>query len=42
MGLLMLAAAQGTTIDVTVNGTEAEALMSALDALIASRFGEER
>jgi len=42
MGLLMLAAAQGTTIDVTTNGPEAEALMAALDALVASRFGEER
>ena len=42
MGLLMLAAAQGTTIDVTVDGTDADALMSALDALIADRFGEER
>ena len=42
MGLLMLAAANGATIDVTTDGAEAEALMSALDALIASRFGEER
>ena len=42
MGLLMLAAANGATIDVTTEGAEAEALMSALDALIASRFGEER
>ena len=42
MGLLMLAAARGATIDVTVSGTDADALMSALDALIASRFGEDR
>ena len=42
MGLLMLAAAQGTTIDVTTGGPEAEALMSALDALVTDRFGEER
>jgi phosphocarrier protein len=42
MGLLMLAAARGATIDVTVSGTDADALMSALDALIAGRFGEER
>lgn len=41
MGLLMLAAAQGTTIDVTTGGREAEALMAALEALVASRFGEE-
>ncbi len=42
MGLLMLAAAQGATIDVTVDGAEADALMAALDALITGRFGEER
>ena len=42
MGLLMLAASQGTTIDVTADGPQAEALMSALDSLVASRFGEER
>jgi len=42
MGLLMLAASQGTTIDVTTGGTQAEALMAALDALVADRFGEER
>ncbi len=41
MGLLMLAAGQGTTIDVTVDGPQADALMSALDALLADRFGEE-
>ncbi len=40
MGLLMLAAAQGATIDVTTDGAEADTLMSALDALIANRFGE--
>ena len=42
MGLLMLAAVQGATIDVTVDGAEADALMAALDALITGRFGEER
>ena len=42
MGLLMLAASQGTTIDVSVDGPEADALMSALTALVADRFGEER
>ncbi len=42
MGLLMLAAAHGATIDVTVDGAEADALMSALDALISGRFGEDR
>jgi len=42
MGLLLLAAAQGTAIDVTTSGPEAEPLMAALDALVAERFGEER
>ena len=42
MGLLLLAAAIGTTIDVTVDGPEADALMSALDDLVANHFGEER
>jgi phosphocarrier protein HPr len=42
MGLLMLAATKGSAIDVTTTGPEAEALMEALDALIAGRFGEER
>jgi phosphocarrier protein HPr len=42
MGLLMLAASQGTTIDVSVDGPQADALMSALEALVAGRFGEER
>ena len=42
MGLLLLAAAKGAAIEVTVNGAEADALMAALDTLIASRFGEER
>ena len=40
MGLLMLAAAKGTTIDVTCSGPEADALMAALEALLAGRFGE--
>jgi phosphocarrier protein len=42
MGLLMLAASQGTTIDVTVDGPEADALLGALDSLVSDRFGEEK
>lgn len=42
MGLMMLAAAQGSAIKLTTTGTEADALMAALDALIADRFGEPR
>jgi phosphocarrier protein HPr len=41
MGLMMLAASPGARIRVTAEGTEAEQAMSALEALICSRFGEE-
>lgn len=41
MGLLMLAAAKGTTIDVQVAGPDAVALADAVAALIANRFGED-
>ncbi|RPE63240.1 phosphocarrier protein [Pacificibacter maritimus] len=40
MGLLMLAASKGTSIDVTTKGTDAAALADALEALIQDRFGE--
>ncbi len=40
MGLMMLAAARGTSIDVKVDGAEAVALAAALQALVADRFGE--
>ena len=41
MGLLMLAAAQGSEIEVETEGAEAEALMEALEALVAAKFGED-
>ncbi len=41
MGLLMLAASRGTTIEVTTSGEEAAVLADALDALVANRFGED-
>lgn len=41
MGLLMLAASRGTSIDVTTSGPEAEKLADALEALVAARFGED-
>ncbi|THD85272.1 HPr family phosphocarrier protein [Aliigemmobacter aestuarii] len=41
MGLLMLAASRGTSIDVRTTGAEAEKLAEALGALIANRFGED-
>lgn len=40
MGLLMLAASRGTTIEVETSGPDAEALADALQALVADRFGE--
>jgi phosphocarrier protein HPr len=41
MGLLMLAASRGTTIEVRTSGAEADRLADALEALVADRFGEE-
>ena len=41
MGLLMLAASKGSSIDVETTGADAEALAEALRALVADRFGEE-
>ena len=40
MGLMMLAAAPGTTIFVEASGPEAQAAIDALDALVTDRFGE--
>lgn len=40
MGLLMLAAGVGSTIEVETSGNEADALMSGLEALVADKFGE--
>ncbi len=40
MGLLMLAASKGKTIDVRAWGPDAEALADAVEALVADRFGE--
>lgn len=40
MGLLMLAASVGTTIEVETSGPEAAALADALAALVADKFGE--
>jgi phosphocarrier protein HPr len=40
MGLMMLAAAPGTTITVEATGQEAAEVIDALAALIDSRFGE--
>jgi phosphocarrier protein HPr len=41
MGLLTLAAAKGTTIDVAATGAQAQEVLDALTALLATRFGED-
>jgi phosphocarrier protein len=41
MGLLMLAATCGSSIDVAARGLEAGDALAALDSLIASKFGED-
>jgi len=40
MGLLMLAASRGTSINIRTEGADAEGVMDALAALIADKFGE--
>ncbi|MCC5978271.1 MAG: HPr family phosphocarrier protein [Salinarimonas sp.] len=40
MGLLTLAAARGTSIDVVAEGAQAREVLEALTALLAGRFGE--
>ena len=40
MGLLMLAASKGTTIDVETMGPDSDALAHALEMLVADKFGE--
>lgn len=41
MGLLMLAASKGTTIEVQTSGPQAEELAAAIEELVANRFGED-
>jgi len=41
MGLLMLAASIGTTIEVLTSGPDATALGDAIGQLVADKFGEE-
>ena len=42
MGLMMLAAGPGSSIDISAEGPDAKAAVDALSELIASRFDEER
>jgi phosphocarrier protein len=41
LGILLLAAAQGTTVVVRCSGSDEQEALQAVLALIASRFGEE-
>lgn len=41
MGVLMLAASKGTTINVVAKGDDAEEAMESLGKLIEDKFGEE-
>ena len=41
MGLMMLAASQGSTIHISATGEEGDAVLNALEKLIKDGFGEE-
>jgi phosphocarrier protein len=41
IGLMMLAAAQGTSIDVSASGPQAEEALSAIERLVDQKFNEE-
>lgn len=41
MGLMMLSAGPGTTIEVSAKGPEAEAAIAAITELVGNKFGEE-
>lgn len=41
MGLMMLAAAKGTTIHVKTSGKQAKEALAALEKLLDNKFGEE-
>ena len=41
MGVMMLAAAKGTEIELEASGDDATVALDALEGLIADRFGEE-
>ena len=41
MGLMMLAAAKGTTIDVKTSGNQAKEALQAISELVNNKFGED-
>lgn len=42
MGVMMLAAGRGTTIEISANGIDENQAIAKLEALIEDRFGEEQ
>ncbi|HLV02538.1 MAG TPA: HPr family phosphocarrier protein [Acidobacteriota bacterium] len=42
LGILLLAASQGTQLEVVVDGRDEEAALDAIDALVRGKFGEEK
>ena len=42
MGLMMLAAGIGSSVEISADGPEADAALEALCALVANRFDEDR
>ncbi|MFQ5659701.1 MAG: HPr family phosphocarrier protein [Gammaproteobacteria bacterium] len=41
MGIMMLAAAKGVTVEINTSGADEQEAMSELEALIMDRFGED-
>lgn len=41
MGVMMLAAGQGTSLDLVADGSDENAAMDALEELVKARFGEK-
>jgi phosphocarrier protein len=41
MGVMMLAAGQGTSLDLVADGNDEDAAMDALEELVKARFGEK-
>jgi phosphocarrier protein len=41
MGVMMLAASKGTTLEILVEGSDAEQALAGLENLISERFGED-
>jgi phosphocarrier protein HPr len=42
MGLMMLAAGPGTSLTIEASGPQADEVLSALESLVGSRFGEDQ